>query len=310
MRIFKIAILIACIFANSFAAPVDSLNKETLVRVGELVRSGNSLHDQHLFDEALKRYFAADSLLPNNEIILYEIANTYCRKGMDSVAIYYAHKSLAAKENEGAFSLLGDVYDNAGKLDSALKYYDLGISFFPKNHLLHFNKAVALTRVNRVQEAHEEASFAVKFTRRHEGSYYIAAVLDFQLKRFDDFVADGLYGLLIGSSEERQNNLVQRFAALDNFRVALAKNDSLNAKQKKSLYNLFVQEGVASINKLSDNVSNAAFYKSLRDAGNAEIFCRYAFQKLDPIAFESWKFIHKSKTNEYRAWIAEYLRGD
>lgn len=295
----------------SFAASFESLNQADLDRVSELMHSGMSLHDQRLYDEALKKYFAVDSILPDNEVVLYEIANSYCSKGMDSLAIYYAHKSLSAKETEGAFTLLGDVYDNAGKPDSAMKYYDLGLSFFPKDHMLLYNRAVAFLRMGKLNEAFEDARLATRNTRKHEGSYFIAALLAFNLKNVDEFVSNGLYALVVGNNEGRQNDLILRFASLENFKMAVAKNDSLDAKQKKSNYNLFVREGILAIDKMNrGNVDNASFYKSLVSGGFAEVYCRYAFQKIDPIAFESWKFINKGKTNEFKKWIAEYLRGE
>ena len=119
-------------YTNVTSAP-KAMGNDTLSanerEAAQLIAKGNAYHDNRMFREAIKCYKQADSLSPKNATVNYELGYSYMMlKQLDS-AVLYAKRSIEIEPAELAFSLVGDIYDFEEKIDSALKYYDLGLSF-------------------------------------------------------------------------------------------------------------------------------------------------------------------------------------
>ena len=178
------------------------------------IAKGNAYHDNGMFHDAIKCYKAADSLFPGNATVNYELGYSFMMlKQLDS-AVFYAKRSIEIEPGELSFSLVGDVFDYMGVVDSALKYYDLGLSFYPKSYHLLYNKGVALFTYKRVDEAFIVARQSVKYTRQHEGSYFLMAQISAKKGLWIDFFANGLYANFVGNTNGRMDYVTKYFREL------------------------------------------------------------------------------------------------
>lgn len=304
MNALKFLILVFLLSASLYASEISVDQMAAQTEVMSQMSRGQAFHDKGLFDEALKCYFKADSIMPKVPLIQYEIAYAYLAKGDKQNAIVYGKRTLELDDMEQAYALMGDAFDGMKQLDSALKYYDAGLALFPKSNVILYNKSVALASRGMLRDAYEAVRHSAKFTHAHESTYFLAASLAYELRDLQNFEAFGLYALLISSNETRQRTLLRYFASLKGWNAAFAQ------KADRKVYDALTEACPIVIERLAQNssVDMQYFYKSLEKDGFSEIFSRYAFQRFDPIYFESWKFINKKKTNEFRTWIAEFMR--
>lgn len=320
----------------------DSLSTSQ-VEALQWVAKGNAYHDNGMYLDALKCYRTADSLDSGNALVYYEIAYTYLAlKNLDST-VFYAKKSVAIKPIEYAFSLVGDTYDYKDMLDSALKYYDLGLSFFPKSHKLLYNKGVTLFVHKHDDEALEVARRALSVTRRHEGSYFLTAQIAAKKSLWIDLFVDGTYANFIGSTKSRMDYVNKYFRELmlvfkkysTNFnntqRPLLdihrdwAKStvyrfveseskfgkmdydilDSLNGSEND--YEMLVKLGVVAMReavKLPYDFELKPFYKQIVDAGYENEYMHVVFRSVNQVAFDSWKMMNGKRLENFYDKIA------
>jgi len=191
----------------------DSLSPQEMEML-QWVSKGNAYHDNGMYEDAIKCYKKADTFVPGHSLVNYEMGYTYLAlKNLDS-ALYYSKRSLSGEPIESAFSLVGDIYDYKDILDSALKYYDLGLSHFPKSYNLLYNKGVALYVHKRVDEAYKTAKRSISVTRQHEGSYFLMAQISANKSMWIDLFVNGTYANFIGKTKSRMDYVTKYFSEL------------------------------------------------------------------------------------------------
>lgn len=307
----------------------------------QLIAKGNAYHDNGMYRDAIRCYRQADSLSPKNATVNYELGYSYMMlKQLDS-AVFYAKRSIEIEPGEMAFSLVGDIYDFEEKLDSALKYYDLGLSFHPKSYHLLYNKGVALFFHRRTDEAYEAAKLAIKSTRQHEGSYFLLAQITAKKSLWIDFFANGIYSNFVGSTKDRSDYVNRYFSKLMlvfkevlvrfedkplldihrewarstvyRFAEGDAKFGKLNFDRLDSLdgsendYEILVELGTYALReavKLPYEFELKPFYRQIVDAGFEDVFMRVVFGEMNKIAFDSWKMMNGKRLERFYEKLA------
>lgn len=326
-------------YTNVTSAP-KAMENDTLSanerEAAQLIAKGNAYHDNRMFREAIKCYKQADSLSPKNATVNYELGYSYMMlKQLDS-AVLYAKRSIEIEPSELAFSLVGDIYDFEEKLDSALKYYDLGLSFYPKSYHLLYNKGVALFFHKREDEAYEVAKLAVKSTRQHEGSYFLLAQISANRRVWIDFFANGAYANFVGDTKDRAAFVRKYFAKLMlifkevlvryedfpmldihrewarstvyRFAESESKFEKLNFGRLDSLdgsendFETLVALGTFAMREsvmLPYEFDLKPFYRQIVDGGFEDVFMRVVFRGVNDIAFESWKMMNRKRFEQF-----------
>ena len=326
-------------YTNVTSAP-KAMGNDTLSanerEAAQLIAKGNAYHDNRMFREAIKCYKQADSLSPKNATVNYELGYSYMMlKQLDSAALY-AKRSIEIEPSELAFSLVGDIYDFEEKLDSALKYYDLGLSFYPKSYHLLYNKGVALFFHKREDEAYEVAKLAVKSTRQHEGSYFLLAQISANRRVWIDFFANGAYANFVGDTKDRAAFVRKYFAKLMlifkevlvryedfpmldihrewvrstvyRFAESESKFEKLNFDRLDSLdgsendFETLVALGTFAMREsvmLPYEFDLKPFYRQIVDGGFEDVFMRVVFRGVNDIAFESWKMMNRKRFEQF-----------
>lgn len=298
----------------------DSLTSKE-VESYQWVAKGNALHDNGMYAEAIACYRKADSLTPNSALVFYEMAYSFALMQNVDSSLFYGKKSVAVEPMESAFSLLGDIYDHQDKLDSALKYYDAGLVVNPKSYNLLYNKAVALYVHKQAAKAYDVILRSLECTHRHEGSYFLASQIAFDMGKWRSFFANGLYSNLIGTTEARMKRFAQCFMylfTLDESETSSFLNPDAvwvrtvgfryldtTAKRKdavKNGYDDVVAKGVFAIReiaKMKDEYVLKPFFAKVVKLGYEEELSRIAFRELDSIAFESWKMMNGKRVDSF-----------
>lgn len=316
------------------SAKTDSLSPSAAEAV-QLLAKGNAYHDNGMFREAIACYMRADSLNPGMSVVGYEIAYSYMMLGENDSAVVYGKKSIALSPRPDTYSLLGDIYDHLGKLDSALYYYDEGLEKFPDSYLLMYNKSVCLYVAHRSAEAYGVILNSLKYTRRHEGSYFLAGQLAYGLGYGIDFFANGSYANFIGETEARMLHFAKCFSQLvgfydahgDNrpslrahpdwlnaFMYRFSKNEapgenlfgsgnganSLGTEPEK--YELLVRLGIYAMREAVKGAYDfelKPFFRATVENGYEEEFMRIVFRHVNRVAYDSWKMMNEKRLEAY-----------
>lgn len=156
------------------------LNAQTLeepVKSGELIDKGIKLHDDGDIEGALEFYEKVPRNDTNYVLALYERSlSVYSLKRYDD-AIAIAREGLTFKSiyDHSFYVTLGNALDDNGDGEEALKVFDEGIKRFPYNIRIRFNKAVALNKMEKYQEAVDELKQIITINPLHPGSHLLLA---------------------------------------------------------------------------------------------------------------------------------------
>jgi tetratricopeptide (TPR) repeat protein len=139
-----------------------------------LVREGITLHDRGEYDAAIAKYEAAIKLDKNLFDAWYEKIFSLFEAGKKKECISVCKDVLKKfPDNSGlrhVYVQYGSALDDNGKSKDALEVYDEGISKFPGEYLLHFNRALTLQRLGRESEALIGYQSALKLKPLHSSS--------------------------------------------------------------------------------------------------------------------------------------------
>jgi antitoxin component YwqK of YwqJK toxin-antitoxin module len=121
----------------------------------EFIQEGIKLYDNGKYQSAYNEFKKVHRNDTNYALALYETALTQNarKKYEDAIALCEEGLLLNSDLEFSFFTMLGTSYSNNGQYDSAVRIYDRGLKNYPKNASLHYNKAVALMRAKKYQEA-------------------------------------------------------------------------------------------------------------------------------------------------------------
>jgi tetratricopeptide (TPR) repeat protein len=178
--------------------------------VDKLVSEGIALHDKGEYAAAIAKYEVALILDKDNYIANFEKAFScnYAKRYDDCIAIsfYLMDKHKNNPDIKSVYSGCGSAYDDKGNADSAIIIYDKGLRLFPDFYLLHYNKALTLSRQKKEDEAMACFSAAMKIRPTHAGSLYYAA---FAMEKSNKAAAiiSGLCFLAVEPEGKRAKNM-------------------------------------------------------------------------------------------------------
>ncbi|MBI2967173.1 MAG: hypothetical protein HYY40_05095 [Bacteroidetes bacterium] len=134
------------IFAQRGKFCIDS--KAVLIR-------GLEHHDKGDYEDAFRTFDSIPLNDSNYIAALYEKSYSCMKMNKYDSVIALCREGLSYRSrfDSDFYNNIGTAYDDKKMGEEALKIYDEGISRFPKSHLLRFNKAVALEKMERYADA-------------------------------------------------------------------------------------------------------------------------------------------------------------
>lgn len=169
-RIINLIVLVFVCLSTSFysAYAQDILGAQMLVREGVI------LHDEGKYEDALLKYDSALVIDPQNVGAMGERALTFMEmeKYADAADACrdIVKKYPNSRDLEFVYTTYGNSLDALGKSSEALEVYDKGISLFPENSHLYFNKGITLALLERFEESQETLEQAVLLNPYHPGT--------------------------------------------------------------------------------------------------------------------------------------------
>lgn len=156
-------------------------------KADKLVDEGVVLHDKKDYTGAVAKYDLALQLDKDNlyaliekaytlhELQKYDEAVQYCKL---AVAKHPGHKNLAS-----LYVTYGNSLDGIKQPEKAIEIYDEGLALFPQTYMLHFNKAITLVNLNKIDAALLSAETAAFLKPSHASTQNIIARVQNYLKR-------------------------------------------------------------------------------------------------------------------------------
>jgi len=159
----------------------------------QLVKEGTELHDKGDYEGAIKKYDEAIALNNNYLAPYFEKAySLYAMKKLeDCLALC---QSALARFKEGyelkmMYGLYGNCLDDMKKPEEALKVYDEGLSKFPDDYLLNYNKAITLNGMGRTDEAIGYFEKAIAYNPKHASSHKAICALMVEKNKIPSLMA-------------------------------------------------------------------------------------------------------------------------
>ena len=177
-----------------------------LADAGSLLTEGTKLHDEGRYDEAIAKYKEAEKLDPKNALIKYEISYSYyMKRDMKNSLQYIKNAAKINKDmrlNDAIYGMMGTIYDDTNKPDSALAAYRKGASFNGQSYLLPFNAAITFIRLKKPDSAKVWLKKSLAVTKLHETSHLQMSYVSKQLGQWVDFYSYAMYTPFVAKKRE------------------------------------------------------------------------------------------------------------
>ncbi len=172
----------------------------------DLMSKGEELHNHGLYKESIETYHQAEESFPRQDELAdlmestldYEIALSFFADGQNDSALFHAQKSIGIRPSAEGYSIAAQIFEKWNRLDSALAYYDKGISLFPNGATLYYNKLIALENFHLPREAYAVGMEGVRHVKHHPKLYLETSRLAIGNQEWIEFFADGVYALATG----------------------------------------------------------------------------------------------------------------
>ncbi|MBO7062136.1 MAG: tetratricopeptide repeat protein [Fibrobacter sp.] len=173
---------------------------------GSLMTEGTKLHDEGRYDEAIAKYKQAEKLDPNNALVKYEISYSYYMKRDMKESLRYIKAAAKVNKdlrlNDAIYGMMGTIYDDSNKPDSALTAYRKGASFNQNSYLLPFNAAITFRRLEKPDSAKVWLKKSLANTKLHETSHLQMFAVSKQLGQWVDFYSYAMYTPFVAKKRE------------------------------------------------------------------------------------------------------------
>jgi tetratricopeptide (TPR) repeat protein len=145
----------------------------------ELLREAVRQHDKGSYDGAIATYLEILKENPDDVSALYELGFSYSAKGDYQKSLDIANRGAQYKSDllPGFYTLMGNDFDHLGQAEKAIKVYREGIKQFPTSVQLHYNLAIALVGVKKVDEAKKSFKDALLIKPDHPSSHFVLSQL-------------------------------------------------------------------------------------------------------------------------------------
>ncbi len=148
------------ICTSLFCLSLFSLNAQQhnpLINAKELIQQAVELHDQGKFPEAIEMYKRIPYGDSSYYQALYEMGLSQMQDSQYVAALVTVEKGLRKPNDRWPefYALKGNLTDDMGDSEKALRIYDTALLLYPANTELHLNKGTTLLKLKRFQEAEE-----------------------------------------------------------------------------------------------------------------------------------------------------------
>jgi len=170
-KTMKLIITLYIVFISSFSILAQSAS------FADLIRKGNSYHDNGQYEQALEQYKKALKFDSVSGIVHYEIAYTLLAMQKYDEASEYCKKviNLDSKQQQGAYLLWGSALNLGGKPQEAVKVYLEAMMKFRGLHQLHYNLALAYFEADNLEKSEETLIHSLKMKPNHVNSHILLA---------------------------------------------------------------------------------------------------------------------------------------
>lgn len=312
--------------------------------IKKILTEGVALFEQGKYKEAIAEYEKVFELDKDNPAALFEIGYAhYALKDYDK-AIKYVDKVLKAGKEHllEAYNLKGNVLDDMGKSDKAIKVYQEGLEKFPDEYLLHFNLGISHYRVREYEAAASELEKTISIKLNHKSSHYYLGKLNaetgqrvpsilahyfFLLLEPEGERAQYAYDLLrkqIGQGVEKNESggsqinlsldqLDGEFSTVDmmlGLLVVTSDEMPLEDKSDEAIF-AYITDMIFGI--LGENKKDhqglywdlyADLFSNMKEAGHTQTFCYYISQSRSEKAAK-WVAEHAEQVDAFFKWINE-----
>ncbi len=147
---------------------------------------GKELYDSGRYESALKEYLYLSKSYPDNGRLLYETALTYYTLKDYSRALTNAQQASELLPGEDKVkTLLGNIFDNLGRSDDALKEYMAAVKTNPKNYSAYYNLGIFYYNNGRYKDAEEAFLSSVNINDDNPSAYYSLGCVYIKLNAAD-----------------------------------------------------------------------------------------------------------------------------
>jgi len=176
MRKLFLSLSVGVLFCLTVAA--QKISKPTLTpseltaSQKQVVQEGVGLHDQRLYDEAIKKYEQVLKENPDSDVALYEMGLSYYNKKDFPKTLEIGYQLVRYKSKMGllGYLLIANVFDDQGKPKEAIALYQSAIKQLEgdtefESHLssLFYNLGVTYARQKQFKESREVLKKAVQY---------------------------------------------------------------------------------------------------------------------------------------------------
>lgn len=207
----------------------------------KLIDEGIALHDQKLYDDAIKRYEKVLAENPDNNIALYETAFSFYEKKDFENSLKYAYRLVKYKGKTGilGYGLIANILDDQNKPQEALNIYRKAIEILKDDPeykaqvgSLYLNMGITYARLNQYKEAREAEKKALEYDFSLKSPHFILSEIYFGSNyRIPAMLASGKF-----LTSEVQTERAKRAAAI--FNEVLSGGAKVGDKKDKININL------------------------------------------------------------------------
>ncbi|MGB0806665.1 MAG: hypothetical protein ACPGRC_08240 [Salibacteraceae bacterium] len=150
-----------------------SQDTATYVPSGEVLKKGVLAHDDENYVEAITQFEQIHPGDTNYIIAQYELANTLfaMNEYEECVKLCKVGISTNSKLTHSYYNLLGTVYDKMDQPQKSIDIYTEGISIFPTNYRLYYNRSVTYKGIENHQKCVDDLKNTIRFNPFHAPSH-------------------------------------------------------------------------------------------------------------------------------------------
>ncbi|MGH7237488.1 MAG: tetratricopeptide repeat protein, partial [Candidatus Saccharimonadales bacterium] len=140
-----------------FSPAITSAQNKELINSGELIKKCAALYDSSKYKEALPLLEKVNRSDTNYVWSLYEKSIDLEADHQDSAAIKCCQEALSRNEQReyepDLYNTYGNVLNDLGQYEKAIRVFDLAIAKYPAYSLLYFNKGIVYMAQKRPADA-------------------------------------------------------------------------------------------------------------------------------------------------------------
>lgn len=243
------------------------------VDVEKLIEQGVAYADQGLYEKAIEAYLQVEQQLPENDMLLYEIASCYYYLEDYPTAIQYAEKTIRFSKQDylvtSAILIKGNSLDLMGQTQEAIDFYLTMIDIFPEENMLYYNLAYTYYTQELFKEAEAYVVNSISMAYDHSSSHLLLAyTTNFQQKRVQTWLALHFF-LLLEPFTDRSMEAYMLLQEISRKHVAVDEN---NANSIQINHNPHVNEEFATAEMMISLVEASLLVEKNKSKTDEELF--------------------------------------